>query len=52
MHDSKLGELARLIAAWPGLAAGPTDGLVEDCHQILMHTFAQLFAKEREAGTG
>ena len=23
-------------------------GLVEDCHQILMHTFAQLFAKERE----
>jgi phosphoheptose isomerase len=25
-------------------------GLVEDCHQILMHTFAQLFAKEREAG--
>jgi phosphoheptose isomerase len=25
-------------------------GLVEDCHQILMHTFAQLFAKEREGG--
>jgi phosphoheptose isomerase len=25
-------------------------GLVEDCHQILMHTFAQLFAREREAG--
>jgi 16S rRNA (guanine527-N7)-methyltransferase len=31
MHDSKLGELARLIAAWPGLAAGPTHDLVEDC---------------------
>jgi D-sedoheptulose 7-phosphate isomerase len=26
-------------------------GLVEDCHQILMHTFAQLFVTEREAGT-
>jgi phosphoheptose isomerase len=26
-------------------------GLVEDCHQILMHTFAQLFAREREAGS-
>lgn len=23
-------------------------GLVEDCHQILMHTFAQRFARERE----
>ena len=37
MHDSKLGELARLIAAWPGLAAGPTDGLVEDCLVLLDH---------------
>jgi len=26
-------------------------GLVEDCHQILMHTFAQLFVREREAGS-
>ncbi len=25
-------------------------GLVEDCHQILMHTFAQLFVKQRESG--
>jgi D-sedoheptulose 7-phosphate isomerase len=25
-------------------------GLVEDCHQILMHTFAQLFVKQREPG--
>ena len=24
-------------------------GLVEDCHQILMHTFAQLFVAKREA---
>jgi D-sedoheptulose 7-phosphate isomerase len=24
-------------------------GLVEDCHQILMHTFAQLFARDRES---
>ena len=37
MHDSKLGELARLIAAWPGLAAGPTDGLVEDCLVLVDH---------------
>jgi len=37
MHDSKLGELARLIAEWPGLAAGPTDGLVEDCLVLVDH---------------
>jgi len=37
MHDSKRGELARLIAAWPGLAAGPTDGLVEDCLVLVDH---------------
>ena len=26
-------------------------GLVEDCHQILMHTFAQRFARDRESDT-
>jgi D-sedoheptulose 7-phosphate isomerase len=26
-------------------------GLVEDCHQILMHTFAQLFSRLREPDT-
>ena len=26
-------------------------GLVEDCHQILMHTFAQLFVRHRESDT-
>ena len=26
-------------------------GLVEDCHQILMHTFAQLFVQQRESDT-
>lgn len=26
-------------------------GLVEDCHQILMHTFAQLFVRRRESDT-
>ena len=26
-------------------------GLVEDCHQILMHTFAQLFVRQRESDT-
>lgn len=25
-------------------------GVVEDCHQILMHTFAQLFVNQRESG--
>ncbi len=37
MQDSKLGELARLISAWPGLAAGPTEGLVEDCLVLVDH---------------
>jgi 16S rRNA (guanine527-N7)-methyltransferase len=37
MQDSKLAELARMIAAWPGLAAGPTDGLVEDCLVLVEH---------------
>ena len=37
MHDSKLGELARLISGWPGLAAGPTDSLVEDCLVLVDH---------------
>ncbi|HEV7991805.1 MAG TPA: SIS domain-containing protein [Gemmatimonadaceae bacterium] len=27
-------------------------GLVEDCHQILMHTFGQLFARDREPNAG
>lgn len=26
-------------------------GVVEDCHQILMHTFAQLFVRHRESDT-
>jgi phosphoheptose isomerase len=26
-------------------------GVVEDCHQILMHTFAQLFARQRDPDT-
>jgi len=26
-------------------------GLIEDCHQILMDTFAQLFARDRESDT-
>lgn len=37
MEDSKLAELARLIAAWPGLASGPTDSLVEDCLVLVEH---------------
>jgi 16S rRNA (guanine527-N7)-methyltransferase len=37
MQDSKLDELARLISAWPGLVAGPTEGLVEDCLVLADH---------------
>jgi 16S rRNA (guanine527-N7)-methyltransferase len=37
MHDSKLDELARLIASWPGLAAGPPEGLVEDSLVLVDH---------------
>jgi 16S rRNA (guanine527-N7)-methyltransferase len=37
MHDSKLEELARLIAGWPGLAAGPADALVQDCLVLVDH---------------
>jgi 16S rRNA (guanine527-N7)-methyltransferase len=37
MQDSKLDELARMIAAWPGLAAGPPEGLVEDCLVLVDH---------------
>lgn len=35
--DSKLVELARLIAGWPGLVAGPPEALVEDCLVLLDH---------------
>src|SRR5689334_15638372 len=37
VKDSKLAELARLIAAWPGLVAGPPQALVEDCLVLLDH---------------
>ena len=37
MKDSKLDALARLIASWPGLATGPTEGLVEDCLVLVDH---------------
>jgi 16S rRNA (guanine527-N7)-methyltransferase len=31
VNDSKLAELARLIAAWPGLVSAPADELIDDC---------------------
>lgn len=37
MQDSKLGELARMISAWPGLVAGPAAELVEDSLVLLEH---------------
>ena len=35
--DSKLGELARMIDAWPGLVSGPAQQLVEDSLVLLEH---------------
>lgn len=37
MHDSKLDELTRLIAGWPGLVSGPPEPLVEDSLVLLEH---------------
>src|SRR5260370_22991969 len=37
MQDSKLDELVRLIAAWPGLMARPDRALVEDSLVLLDH---------------
>src|SRR5205814_3276807 len=31
VNDSKLAELSRLIAGWPGLASAAPEGLIEDC---------------------
>ncbi|TMC51372.1 MAG: 16S rRNA (guanine(527)-N(7))-methyltransferase RsmG [Chloroflexi bacterium] len=35
--DSRLSELARMIAGWPGLVAGPAEELVEDSLVLLEH---------------
>src|SRR5438477_12546475 len=37
MNDSKLSELARMIAAWPGLVAGDAQSLGEDSLALLEH---------------
>ncbi len=39
MDDSKaeLGELARLIEAWPGLVAGSAQALIDDCLVLVEH---------------
>ena len=37
MQDSRLGELARMIEAWPGLVSGPARGLIDDCLVLLDH---------------
>jgi 16S rRNA (guanine527-N7)-methyltransferase len=37
MNDSKLVELARMIAEWPGLVARPDPGLIEDCLVLVDH---------------
>ncbi len=37
VKDSRLSELARLIAGWPGLVAGDAEGLVEDSLVLLEH---------------
>ncbi len=37
VNDSKLAELARLIAAWPGLVSGPPAELIADCLVLVEH---------------
>jgi 16S rRNA (guanine(527)-N(7))-methyltransferase RsmG len=37
VNDSKLVELAKLIAGWPGLAARPDLALIEDCLVLVQH---------------
>lgn len=37
MQDFRLSQLARMIEAWPGLVAGPADGLVADSLVLLDH---------------
>src|SRR5712692_965900 len=37
VNDSKLVELARLIAAWPGLVSGPPEELIADCLVLVEH---------------
>src|SRR5438270_2654928 len=37
VNDSKLLQLARLIAGWPGLVAGNAESLVEDSLVLLDH---------------
>ncbi|TME02394.1 MAG: 16S rRNA (guanine(527)-N(7))-methyltransferase RsmG [Chloroflexi bacterium] len=37
VNDSKLSELARLIAGWPGLVSGDAESLVEDSLVLLEH---------------
>jgi len=37
VNDSKLSELARLIAGWPGLVSGDAENLVEDSLVLLEH---------------
>jgi 16S rRNA (guanine527-N7)-methyltransferase len=37
VNDSKLVELARMIAEWPGLVARPDPALIEDCLVLVEH---------------
>ncbi|MDQ6877817.1 MAG: 16S rRNA (guanine(527)-N(7))-methyltransferase RsmG [Candidatus Dormibacteraeota bacterium] len=37
MNDSKLLELAKMIAEWPGLVARPNPGLIVDCLVLVDH---------------
>src|SRR5437016_13256154 len=37
VNDSKLAELSRLIAGWPGLASAAPEGLIEDCLVLVDH---------------
>src|SRR5947199_9370352 len=37
VNDSKLAELSRLIAGWPGLASAAPEGLIEDWRVLVAH---------------
>ncbi|MFI5283941.1 MAG: 16S rRNA (guanine(527)-N(7))-methyltransferase RsmG [Candidatus Dormibacterales bacterium] len=52
MKDSKLLELARMIASRPGLTAGPPEGLIEDSLVLLDHLGDALQVVDVGSGGG
>lgn len=52
MQDFRLSQLARMIEAWPGLVAGPADGLVADSLVLLDHLGEALRLVDVGSGGG